>query len=222
VGGRIVELLRPPHRAAEALMPWRLNGTLTPTEKRRLDAHLHECEPCRVEFERQRNLGTLYREAAAAGPDADSQNAFARLAARLDAEAPPPARRAVPTFALRLVTALQFCAIAALIWTLWLVRPDIVGSDEATATYRGLAATASTTRADAVVFFADDAAEVEIRRVLRQTAARIVDGPTAAGAYLLQFKRGASDSTVAELRRERIVVRVESLSAGDDVPSPHR
>lgn len=217
MGGRIVELLSSPHRAAEALMPWLLNGTLKPAERRKLDAHLRDCATCRAELERQHRLATLYCDVAAAQPQVDGSAVFARLETRLDAEAAPAARRLAPTLGWRIVAALQFCVIVALAWTVWLLMPGIEPDAGPTA-YRGLAASSSPARGDAIVFFAAEAAELDLRRALRRAGARVVDGPTAAGAYVLGFERGSRETALAVLRGERIVVRVEPLTS-DGGPS---
>lgn len=192
-------------------MPWLLNGTLKPAERRKLEAHLHDCAACRAELERQRPLAALYCEAAAVAPESDADAALARLAARLDAEA-APARRPASAVGWRIVTVLQFCVIAALAWVLAL-RPDAAEPDGQLAVYRGLAASAASASGDAIVFFAAEAAEIEIRRTLQRVGARIIDGPTAAGAYVLRFERDASEAALAALRRDRNVVRVEGLTA---------
>lgn len=220
MGGRIVELLNSPHRGCQALMPWLLNGTLTPAERCKLDAHLRECASCRAELEAQRRITALYREATAAPSGADGSAALGRLALRLDAEAAPAPRRATPRFGWRLVAVLQFGVIAALAWTVWLLRPAVEPAD-APAMYRGLAAAPSHAGGDAIVFFAADASEIDVRRTLRRAGARIVDGPSAAGAYLLRFEQGTAGAALAALRSERIVVRVESLaSVGGPSPAP--
>jgi anti-sigma factor RsiW len=200
-------------------MPWLLNGTLKPAERRKLEAHLHDCAACRAELERQRQLATLYWEAAPAAPEGDASAALARLAARLDAEAAPPARRSAPAVGWRIVAVLQFCVIAALAWTVLALRPDATEPDRQPAAYRGLAASASPASGDAVVFFAAEAAEIEIRRTLQRAGARIIDGPTAAGAYVLRFERDANEAALAALRRDRNVIRVEGLTAANASPS---
>jgi anti-sigma factor RsiW len=219
VGGRIVDLLSSPHRAAEALMPWLLNGTLRPAERRSLEDHLHECGACRAELERQRRLASLYCDVVPAEPEFDRSAAFERLSARLDAEAAPaPAkRRARPPFGWRFVAALQLCVIAALVWTVWLLRTDAL--DDGTSAYRGLAASSAPASGDAIVIFTAEATESEVRHALQRAHARIVDGPTAAGAYVLHFEHGTTEAALAVLRSERSVYRVEPLTAAGAPPA---
>jgi hypothetical protein len=215
VGGRVFELVSSPHRAAEALMPWLLNGTLRPAERRRLEAHLRDCAVCRAELERQRSLFALYSTAASSEPAADGRAAFAHLSARLDAEAAAPARAPKPAWGWPLLAGLQFCAIAALAWAVWAVRPESVPGASQVAAYRGLGSSSAAADGDAIVLFVPDAPESELRHALQRAGARIVDGPTAAGAYVLRFDRGASDAVLDALRGERYVMRVERLTAAE-------
>jgi len=225
VGGRVFEFLNSPHRAAEALMPWLLNGTLEPAEHRRLEAHLLDCAACRAELERQRRLAALYGQVATAEPERAGSAAFARLAARLDAEGVPRKRRSASAFGWRIVAALQFCVIAALIWTVWALRPDATEPDGRIAAYRGLGASVSAASGDALVFFGAETTNIEIRRTLQQAGARIIDGPTRSGAYVLRFERDAIDTAIESLRRDGHVVRVEPLAAANGssaAPRPSR
>ncbi len=218
MGGRIVELMNSPHRAAEALIPWLLNGTLTPAEQHELASHLDDCAACRAELERQRQLAGRYCAAAATEPLADAGAAFSRLAVRLDAEVAPAARRAKPVFGWRLVAALQFCVIAALAWTVWLLRPGASPTEAAPAAYRGLGTSPTAVNGDAIVFFAAEATAAEVRSVLRRSGARIVDGPTAGGGYVLHLE-GNPAVTLAALHGERAVMRVETLVSASGSPS---
>lgn len=219
MAGRIVGFLSSPHRAAEARMPWLLNGTVSPDERLELEAHLNDCATCRAELERQRRVAGLYCHAEDAQPPSDADAAFARLAARLDGEAKSARQRAMPSWPIgwRFVAALQFCVIAGLAWALWILRPGVSAGDEPAAVYRGLAS-APSVRGDAVVFFAVGAAESDVRSALLYADAVIVDGPTAAGAYVLRFRNGATDAAIGALRAQRSVARVESLVAGSGLP----
>jgi hypothetical protein len=148
----------------------------------------------------------------------DPAAAFERLSPRLTAE-PAPARTMLPAGlrpGLRLIIALQFCAIAALAWTTWTLHPTAVV--DAGPAYRGLAASAA--NGDAVVIFAADATADQVREALQRANARIVDGPSAAGAYVLRFEHGTAEAAITSLGRERAVVRVESLAAVAQPPRP--
>ncbi|HEY2256426.1 MAG TPA: hypothetical protein VGI11_12380, partial [Variovorax sp.] len=62
-----------------------------------------------------------------------------------------------------------------------------------------------------IVRFRPDATEQEMRRVLRDSQARLVYGPTATDAYLLAVPVGLETDAVKQLRQERVVLLVESL-----------
>jgi len=102
--------------------------------------------------------------------------------------------------------------IAALVWTVWVLRPDVTEPD-GRAAYRGLGASAAVASGDAIVFFVAEATEIEIRRTLQRAGARIIDGPTGSGAYVLRFERDATEAALAALRRDGNVIRVEPLAA---------
>lgn len=213
MGGRIVDLLSAPHLATEALLPWLLNGTLEDSERAGVEAHLQSCPQCRAELDRQRAMMSLYAASPVAARAADES--LARVLARLDEG---PTRRAIDGLrsALRwwqLGAALQLGAILALGATLWLqLAPTAPG--DASPPYRGLSDGTSRAAGDALVVFDAAASAAEIRIALQQAGARIVDGPTAAGAYIVRF-HGSPARALDALRRERAVVRVDSLAAGN-------
>jgi hypothetical protein len=62
-----------------------------------------------------------------------------------------------------------------------------------------------------IVRFRPEATEQEMRRVLRDSRARLVDGPTTTDAYLLAVPSGFEAAAVRQLRQERAVLLVESL-----------
>jgi anti-sigma factor RsiW len=213
MGGRIVDLLSAPHLATEALLPWLLNGTLDDSERAGVEAHLQSCPQCRAELDRQRAMMSLYAAIPVDTPAPDAS--LARVLARLD-EA--PARGAIDRLrsALRwwqLGAALQLGVILALGATLWLqLLPTAPG--DASTPYRGLSDGASRAAGDALVVFAAAASTAEIRSALQRAGARIVDGPTAAGAYIVRFD-GNPAWALDALRREHAVVRADSLAAAN-------
>ena len=74
------------HQAAQAVLPWLLNGTLAGEERAGVERHLQECAPCRADLDA---LRALRASAAQPDPDCDPEHALARLLPALDAgEAP--------------------------------------------------------------------------------------------------------------------------------------
>jgi len=204
------------HLHAQASLPWLLNGTLGEAERQAVETHLHACPDCRSDLEGLR----LLREAGASpGPGGDPERALARLLPRLDARAPEPGD-AVPAPApagrrhaandprwLRWAALAQACVIVLL--AALLARPDEAGTN-----YRVLGA-ASAAQGQAVVMFRPDTPERELRRIVRASGARIVDGPTVTDAYVVGIDGGQVAPVLARLRAEPAVLLAEPLSAAE-------
>lgn len=214
MGGRIVDLLSAPHLATEALLPWLLNGSLEGAERAGVEAHLQSCPQCRAELDRQREMMSLY--AASPVAVATEAESLARMWARLN-EGPMHGPVDSLRSALRwwqLGAALQLGVILALGATLWLqLAPPASG--DAPPAYRGLSDGSQRAAGDALVVFDADASVAEIRSALQRAGASIVDGPTAAGAYIVRFGGGPASIVLDALRRERVVLRADSLVAGN-------
>jgi anti-sigma factor RsiW len=216
VGGRIVDLLSTPHLATEALLPWLLNDTLTSAERSQVEAHLRSCAQCRDELAQQKQLQSHYSGAATPDPALDIDAAFVRLLPRLDDQPVRSPRRPLwprqPVRWWQLGLAVQIGVILALGSALLLQLKPATQNEDAAA-YRGLAATAQRATGDALVVFDPNASEAQMRATLQHVGARIVDGPTAAGAFVVRFDGNPTPATLAALRSDPAIVRVESLSA---------
>jgi anti-sigma factor RsiW len=210
VGGRIVDLLSGPHQTTEALLPWLLNGTLTGDERNAVEQHLQSCAQCRAELARQRELMNLYVAAGSVEQPVDVDAAFSEVRSRIAAEPRRPSRVPLTPLAWwRLGFGVQTAVVLLLGTTLLLTVPDWFSDDAAT--YRGLGST-HRANGDALVVFDPAASEARVRGALQQAGARIIDGPTAAGAYVVRFDVQPS-TALAALRGDAAVIRVESLVA---------
>lgn len=193
------------HMEAQQLLPWLANGTLQEPELSRMQAHLETCADCRAELAL---LHTLRAAGPAATPHFDVDGALARLLPQLDAPAPVP-RTWRDRFAandnawLRAGIAAQFFVIVAL-GALLARAPAAPDGD-----YRALAA-APAVRTGLVVAFKPDTPEHTLRRILHASGARIVGGPTATGAWLIDTD-GEPATVAARLRAEPAVTLAESL-----------
>ena len=216
MGGRIVDLLSTPHLATEALLPWLLNDTLTSDERSQIEAHLRSCAQCSAELEQQKRLQSHYSGAATPDLALDVGAAFARLLPRLDDQPVHSPRRPLwtrqPVRWWQLGLAVQMGIILALSSALLLqLTPTTQNVDMAA--YRGLAATAHRATGDALVVFNPITSEAQVRASLQRVGARIVDGPTAAGAFVVRFDDDPTAAMLASLRGDPAIVRGESLSA---------
>jgi hypothetical protein len=66
-----------------------------------------------------------------------------------------------------------------------------------------------------VIAFAPQTSVAEMRRVLLASGARIVDGPTAADAYILAVAPERAEQALQSLRAEHSVLLIQSLDAKD-------
>lgn len=185
----------PRHREAMQVLPWYVNGTLDAAEFAWVDAHVQECVACRRECDQQRALAAAVRLEVT--PPAMVRG-FDRLNAQLDTlrvpASPPSGWRTWlrPSILLPLVAA-QFVAIVILIL---MNRPD------AEPAYRTLSdAPNATLSPDAVVVIFDPALTLQrVQDLLRASGARIVNGPNARGAYILEPPAGQQAATLDRLR----------------------
>jgi hypothetical protein len=79
--------------------------------------------------------------------------------------------------------------------------------------YHALGSASRASDASIVVVFRPDASELQIRQALRDSDARLVDGPTVTGAYLLSTAATRHAAAIERLRAHSAVLRVESLEA---------
>lgn len=66
-----------------------------------------------------------------------------------------------------------------------------------------------------VVVFDPQVPEAELRRIVRSSGARIVDGPTVGGAYVLEVPAEHQAATLQALRGQRAVTLAERLNSGE-------
>lgn len=210
------------HRDAQEALPWLANGTLAGAELERVQAHLRGCARCRADLAA---LHTLRAAGEAALPDCDADAALARLLPQLDAPAPAPEPvhpAAIPVPArrgwrarlaandarwLRAAVAVQ-CAVIAVLAVL-LARPD--GGADVPGAYQVLGAQEAE-GGTLVVTFRPDTPERELRRTVLDSGARIVGGPTAAGAWVLGTTE-APEAVARRLRAQPAVTLAEPLGA---------
>lgn len=207
-----------PHLEAQQALPWLANGSLQGAELARVQEHLQTCAACRADLSL---LHTLRGAGESAAPACDVDAALARLLPQLEAAAPvqpAPALAVRPGWRARLAAndrswlragVLLQCAVIAVL-AVQLLRPA-AGPDAQTAGYRALAA-GEGARASMVVAFKPDTLEHELRRIVIASGARVIGGPTATGAWLLETAEPPA-AVVARLRAEPAVLLAEPLSA---------
>jgi hypothetical protein len=201
--------LRPSeHESVHKLLPWFVNGTLSERETARVETHLAECEECREDLAFERELA---RGVATLPLNAD--DGWKAMQLRM-AEAPPESIAAAPVRLLRRrvpvgwAMAGSLAASVALVVMISGVRPSTAPQQ----TYHTLGSSGGATDGQMVVLFKPDTTEQEMRVILSAQSARLVDGPTAAGAYVVHVDDGDPSLAIKALRESSQVVLAEPLA----------
>jgi anti-sigma factor RsiW len=198
------------HRQVQMLLPWFANDTLEQDERALVEAHLATCSECAADLRADRMLAEEISDLTS-----DAEAGWAALSRRIDEAAPPPI--AAPATApsrwyarrvdLRWALAAQFAAAAVLLGLLVPGRPDPQPT-----VYHALGSGPAARPGNMIVLFSPDSRESEIKAVLAGAGARIVDGPTSSGAYVLDAADAAS--ALPRLRASRLIVLAEPIGAG--------
>lgn len=207
-----------PHETAQLLLPWLSADALGAACFAAVEAHVAACAECRRDLAWQASL----RAAEPADDSLDPGPALARLMPRLGPQARPVSapgrwRGAAANGAwLRRIAAAQ-CALIVVLAGM-LVRDD---SEPGGGDYWALGGTRPV-QGDLVLVFRPGTAEADMRRILQAHGVKVVDGPDAAGAWVLALSAGqAADRPVPEaagalarLRAEPAVALAQPLAAG--------
>jgi anti-sigma factor RsiW len=201
----IIRLRNSPHDEAQELLPWLVNGTLDREETERVEAHLAECAECRAELEAERRLAS-----AVASTALDCDSGWEAMQRRLEGEpaarpAPPPLwRRRIPV-GWAVASPLAVAAALALIFVNVTPRQPVQGE------YRALGAAPVAQPANVVVQFAPATKLADMQGALQLVDARLVDGPTATGAYLLHVDQNKRELALKELRDNKAIALAEPI-----------
>ncbi|MGZ3199637.1 MAG: zf-HC2 domain-containing protein [Croceibacterium sp.] len=202
----IVPLRPSEHDAVQQLLPWHVNGTLSPDEAARVEAHLAECEGCRLDLAGERELA---RQVALLPLNVDE--GWQALAIRLPLPPSTPAR--VPL--LSRGGPVGWAAGGALAASL-VLAVAIVGlqrSPDTAPTFHTLGSPAGAASGQAIVLFRPDATEQQMRAIFTAQGARVIDGPTAAGAYVVRFDGRSPADAISALRQSGEVVLAEPIAS---------
>ena len=211
--GRIIRLHDESHWELQSLLPWYVTRRLDPAEHARVEAHLAACEECQEELRFERALAEHVKDLPL-----DTEVGWRRMERRLKAE--PQQRHGLPLAGLPLAGR----ARAGAMWGGWAVAACAVvavgvavmprQAAGPTAAYHALGAAHSVSPGNMVVIFRPDTPEKAIRAALTEVGARIVDGPTAADAYVLQVPAAKRTGALAQLRSRPNIVLAEPVDPG--------
>jgi hypothetical protein len=214
VTGRVLQFDPAAHKVADVLLPWLVNGTLEGDELAFVQQHVATCARCQREVEWLRE----FHAACVAGesePDASTSAAFRSLRRKLEAR-PKEQRRFLPGFnRWRIGQSWTRWVIAAQLAIIVVLGGVVMVTDDLPAVYRTLSSenAGAVTSGSLVVVFDPAMTEADLRRMLRDAGARLIDGPTRTNAYVLEVPETRREQAVRLLRNERAVVLVENLGS---------
>jgi predicted anti-sigma-YlaC factor YlaD len=196
------------HDTLKKLLPWHMTGMLDTEDAARFESHLAECAECQTELVSERALARQV-----CGLSLDVERNWAGLRQRIaNDDAPDRQLTAQPImrrpYVMRWVLGGQTAAI--IILALFITVPQFHRAPQ----YHALGAPAVMKTGNMIVVFRPDTPEIELRRILRDSGARLVDGPTATDAYVLRVTDAGRSVALAKLRAEADVVLAEPIDAG--------
>lgn len=215
----IIRLHAGRHDEIRSLLPWYVTGRLDEAEHARVAAHVSACRECQADLEFERRLEvevavapidvehgwtSMQRRMASAPRSRLGRDLIARLGAlpgRLWRTGPPWL-----SWALAAQAALLLVAGALTVRTATPVAQ--------TARYHALSSAPAATSGNVVVIFRPDTRESAMRRALVAADARLIDGPTAADAYVLHVPPSERTRALAALRARHEVVLAQPLDPG--------
>ena len=195
------------HQDVRTLLPWYVSNGLDPAERARVEAHLAGCAGCREEVDGERAMA---RRVAAMPVGVDI--GWATLRRRIEAGRALPLRRgpferlrAAMTGAPRatFVIAAQFLLLVGAV--AWFGRPD------RPALYHVLSAPTAPAKGNAILMFAPGTPVGRATRLLIRADARVIDGPTETGAFVLTLPDASRQKTLVGLRNDPAVTLAEPL-----------
>jgi anti-sigma factor RsiW len=220
----IVQLFSDEHQKVQMLLPWYVSGTLDAQETASVEAHLQACPDCQAELASERLL-----KAEFAGIAVGADKSWSELRNRI---APEARRRSAPT---RLVSGLSD-RMSGLIkgwrrsapWMQWAVglqaaglvaaaalfgpaSPMVMAKANIPAAYHVLGAAPGATAANLAVMFRPDATVSQVHDVLGGIDARVVDGPSSTGVYMLRVGVSARGQALSRLHAASIVQMAEPV-----------
>jgi anti-sigma factor RsiW len=200
------------HRETLELLPWYLNGNLDAADRAKVKAHLEDCAECREELVFESRLRT-----EVAKLPLETESSFVEFRRRL---APMPPREPRRAHMLQMVRAAARMAdrvtlkvavqAAVVLLGVGIVVPSLLRPGPQPA-YRTLSAGSLHPAANVLVMFRPETNEAELRALMMQNEARLVDGPSVTGAYMLEVPAARRASVIARLRAQPSVTLVQPI-----------
>jgi anti-sigma factor RsiW len=204
--GRIIGFRGNRHEQVQLLLPWYVTGRLDTADRADVEEHLANCAQCRAELAIERRL---HEELAR--PEFDIELGWAGMRDQLRHPA-ALARIAKPTPIARTMFSGRRIAFALAAQVVLLIAAStLMFSFNTQPAYHTLGAAQTARSGNMLAVFRPETTEQALRQSLEESGARIADGPTAAGAYVLAAPGAQRNIVLAKLRKHSNVVMAEPL-----------
>jgi hypothetical protein len=215
--GNIVTLSGGQHLDMQALLPWYVTRRLDASERARVEAHLAECAECRADVAVERRLAAEW-----ASLPIETETSWLHFRERVMRDDVAHARSAMFS---RLVDTVRHAFalgrpwFTGMGWALAAVQAAVllavvVPVRPTAPVYHTLSASQSPLTGNVLVMFSPDTSERRLRNALEVNNARIVDGPTAGGAYVLHVPADERRSALARMQAEPDVELAQPIDPG--------
>lgn len=202
----IIQLRSSPHDEVQELLPWLVNGTLDAADVERIEAHLADCPECQGELAAERQLA-----AAIESSPTDSEAAWDRMERRIQAAERPEYRPAPSLWRKRVPLGWAVASPAAAAAAIALVFFTVPSRQPADPQYRALGSPAVSEPANLIVQFQPSSRVSDMQGALQSVDARLVDGPTETGAYLLHVDLAKRDLALKQLRDNQDIALAQPI-----------
>lgn len=202
------------HEQVQELLPRFVNQALTGEQLAMASAHVQGCADCRQDAEWQRSL---LAAAPAVPPGLDMERALARMMPRLE---PRPVAAPAAGSPLQRLRERWFgngwmpWALAGQGVLIAVLAMQTLAPQRGEAEYRVLGAEPAPAHGNMVVAFKPDATLADMQRLMQANGARMIDGPTVTGAYVLEVDGARQAQVAAAFKADPAVLLAEPLAAG--------